>query len=417
VKEVNASIITIGDELLIGQTIDTNSAFIAQELNKAGVWVRRRVAVGDVRQEIIDTLQEESKNSQIVLLTGGLGPTKDDITKKVLCEYFNSRLIVNEEALNNVKDIFNKLNRPIIETNLRQAEVPENCIVLQNKRGTAPGMWFEKDGVIIVSLPGVPNEMKGLMLHSVIPKLKSGNLPVVLHNTLLLAGKGESEIAEIIEDFENSLPSHIKLAYLPAYGLLRLRLTGRSDTAPLLENDLNHSFNQLKELVKEWIIADYDTTIQEAILRLMKGENKTLATAESCSGGYIAHLITSIPGSSSVYKGSIISYANEVKMKELKVKEETLNKYGAVSEQTVKEMLNGLLSKIDADFGIATSGIMGPDGGSKEKPVGTVWIAVGNKTDMKTVKYQLRFNRERNIEQTAMLALINLFRLISNGKR
>jgi nicotinamide-nucleotide amidase len=416
VKEVNASIITIGDELLIGQTIDTNSAFIAQELNKAGIWVRRRVAVGDVKKEIIDTLKEECKNSQIVLLTGGLGPTKDDITKKVLCEYFNSRLIVNEEALNNVRDIFNKLNRPIIETNLKQAEVPENCIVFQNKRGTAPGMWFEKDGVIVVSLPGVPNEMKGLMLHSVIPKLKSGNLPVVLHKTLLLAGKGESEIAEIIEDFENSLPPHINLAYLPAYGLLRLRLTGRSDTSSL-ENELNHSFNQLKELVKEWMIADYDTTIQEAFLKLMKRENKTLATAESCSGGYIAHLITSIPGASSVFKGSIVSYANEVKMGELKVKEETINQYGAVSEETVKEMLTGILSKIDADFGIATSGIMGPDGGSKEKPVGTVWIAVGNKTDMKTVKYQLRFNRERNIEQTAMLALINLFRLIKDGKR
>ncbi|HEU0064543.1 MAG TPA: CinA family nicotinamide mononucleotide deamidase-related protein [Flavisolibacter sp.] len=411
-KEINASIITIGDELLIGQTIDTNSAFIAQELNKLGIWIRRRVAVGDVKKEILDALKEESKNSQVVLLTGGLGPTRDDITKKVLCEYFNSGLIVNEEALNNVKDIFNKLNRPLIEINLKQAEVPENCIVLQNKRGTAPGMWFEKEGVIIVSMPGVPNEMKGLMLHSVIPKLKSGNLPVVLHKTLLLAGKGESEVAELIKNFENSLSPYIKLAYLPAYGLLRLRLTGRSDKSELLENDLNNAFNQLKELVKEWIIADYDTTIQEAILKLMIDNNKTLATAESCSGGYIAHLITSIPGSSKVYKGSIVSYANEIKMTELKVKEETLNKYGAVSEQTVKEMFTGLLSKIDADFGIATSGIMGPDGGSEKKPVGTVWIAVGNKTDIKTIKYQLRFNRERNIEQTAIFALVNLFRLI-----
>jgi nicotinamide-nucleotide amidase len=417
VKEVNASIITIGDELLIGQTIDTNSAFIAQELNKAGIWVRRRVAVGDVKEEILDTLKEESKNSQVVLITGGLGPTRDDITKKVLCEYFNSRLIVNQEALTNVKDIFTKLNRPLIETNLKQAEVPENCIVLQNKRGTAPGMWFEKDGVIVVSLPGVPNEMKGLMLDSVIPKLKSGNLPVVLHKTLLLAGKGESEVAELIKDFENSLFPHIKLAYLPAYGLLRLRLTSRSDKSELLENDLNNSFNQLKELVSKWMVADYDTTIQAAILKLMMEKNKTLATAESCSGGYIAHLLTSIPGSSKVYKGSIVSYANEVKMGELKVREETLNKYGAVSEQTVKEMLSGLLSKIDADFGIATSGIMGPDGGSAEKPVGTVWIAVGNKTDMKTIRHQLRFNRERNIEQTAMLALISLFRLIRDEKR
>jgi nicotinamide-nucleotide amidase len=409
-KDVNASIITIGDELLIGQTIDTNSAFIAQELNKIGIWVKRRIAVGDVKGEILSALQEQSQDCQVIIITGGLGPTADDITKPTLCEYFNSKIVVNEEALQNVKDIFARLNRPLIERNLKQAEVPDNCIVLPNLRGTAPGMWFEKEQVIYVSLPGVPTEMKGLVQHSVIPKLKERmNLPAVVHRTLLTFGIGESTIADTVADFENSLPVHIKLAYLPAYGLVRLRLTGRNLKAEELEKQVETHFEKLKHLVAPWKIADRDTSLEEVVSQLLKQKMKTMVTAESCTGGYIAHLITSKPGSSAIYNGSIISYANEVKENVLHVKSETLQQYGAVSEQTVTEMVQGILKAIEADYAIATSGIMGPDGGSPEKPVGTVWIAVGTKEKIKTSKHYFRYDRTRNIEMTSQMAL-NLLR-------
>ena len=416
-KKTDAAIITIGDELLIGQTIDTNSAFIGQELNKIGIWVKRRIAVGDVKEEIENALTEQSRDNQVIIITGGLGPTGDDITKPVLCSYFDSKLVINEEALQNVKKIFTRLNRPLIERNLKQAEVPDKCTVLPNTRGTAPGMWFEKNGVIYVSLPGVPNEMKGLLMNSVVPKLKEKlDLPVVLHRTLLVGGKGESEIAEMLTRFEAMLPSNIKLAYLPAYGLVRLRLTGRSDDRFIIESELDNKFDDLKRRVSEWLIEDRDISLSESVNSVLKQAGKTMATAESCTGGYIAHLITSHPGSSDVYKGSIISYANDIKSGILHVSTETLEKKGAVSEETVNEMIKGLLSSIDADYGIATSGIMGPTGGTAEKPVGTVWIAVGNKEKSIAHKYYFRFDRIRNIEQTAQTALLLLRRFIVADK-
>jgi nicotinamide-nucleotide amidase len=413
-NEVNASIVTIGDELLIGQTIDTNSAFIAQELNKIGIWVKKRIAVGDVKEQILNTLKEQSTEANLIIITGGLGPTSDDITKPTLCEYFGAQLVVDEGALQNVRDIFQRLNRPLIERNLTQAQVPDNCTVLPNLRGTAPGMWFEKDGVIYVSLPGVPNEMKGLMRHSVIPKLKEQLvLPAVVHRTLLTSGVGESTIADILPDFENQLPSHIKLAYLPAYGLVRLRLTGRGDDRERVEKEVVLLFGQLKPLVKEWMVADEDISLEEALSKLLKAKGKTLSTAESCTGGYIAHLITARAGSSAIYKGSIVSYANEVKKEELGVKERTLRSFGAVSEQTVSEMISGIIGKLKTDYAIATSGIMGPDGGSAEKPVGTVWIAVGSKKRTRTAKHFFRFDRTRNIEMTANAAMTMLYRFIA----
>jgi nicotinamide-nucleotide amidase len=409
-KEVNASIITIGDELLIGQTIDTNSAFIAQELNKIGIWVKRRIAVGDVKNEILSALKQQSKDCQVIIITGGLGPTADDITKPTLCEYFNSKIVVNEEALQNVKDIFTRLNRPLIERNLKQAEVPDNCMVLPNLRGTAPGMWFEKEQVIYVSLPGVPTEMKGLIQHSVVPKLMERmDLPAVVHRTLLTFGIGESFLAETVSEFENNLPGHIKLAYLPAYGLVRLRLTGRGSRVEELEQDIEAHFETLKHLVKAWKIADRDLSLEEVVSQLLKERKKTVATAESCTGGYIAHLITSKPGSSAIYNGSVISYSNEVKENVLHVRPGTLQQYGAVSEQTVIEMAQGILTAIKADYAIATSGIMGPEGGSPEKPVGTVWIAVGTKERIKASKHHFRYDRTRNIEMTSQMAL-NLLR-------
>jgi len=463
-KEVNAAIITIGDELLIGQTIDTNSAFIAQELNKIGIWMKKRIAIGDVKEEILKALKEQSKDCDVIIITGGLGPTADDITKPALCEYFNSNLIVDDGALQNVKNIFTRLNRPLIERNLKQAEVPDNCIVLPNKRGTAPGMWFgpspstslkvedgtkapsrwqgenqseailtvskkQKEGEsfsdlgsptggqgaapIFISLPGVPHEMKGLMIDSVIPKLKqSFDLPVVAHRTLLTSGIGESMIAESIADFENSLPVHIKLAYLPAYGMVRLRLTARGNNRETIEKELDGLFLQLKSLVQEWMVADKDLTLQEATIQLLKSKNKTISTAESCTGGNIAHLITSIAGSSAVYKGSVVTYANEAKQNLLAVKEETLKQFGAVSEQTVNEMVLGALKQLKTDYAIATSGIMGPGGGTPEKPVGTIWIAIGNQQKIKASKHFFRFDRERNIELTTHAALTMLFRFV-----
>jgi nicotinamide-nucleotide amidase len=405
-KIINASIITIGDELLIGQTIDTNSAWMAQELNKEGIWVSRRVAVGDNWDDIWQTLDEESKHAELILITGGLGPTADDITKPLLCKYFGGKLVMNEQVLSHVKNIFTRLNRPMLERNLRQAEVPDVCTVLHNERGTAPGMLFRKAGQIFISLPGVPHEMKGLMVKEVLPLLKEEfTLPAIIHKTIFTAGVGESFLAERIQDFENSLPSTIKLAYLPAYCMVRLRLTARGEEKIKTENELMPFFHQLKELVKDVMVSDEDEGLEITIGKILKTRGKTMGTAESCTGGYIAHLITSVAGSSGYYKGSIISYSNELKESLLHVPVEILQKRGAVSEETVRRMAEGAIRKLDVDYALAVSGIMGPDGGTAEKPAGTVWVAVGNNEKTEAEKFFFRFDRERNIELTAQAAL------------
>jgi len=411
-RPVLASIITIGDELLIGQTIDTNSAFMAQELNKVGISVHRRLAIGDVWKDIWQSLDEESKLSNIILITGGLGPTADDITKPLLCQYFSGRLIVDEAALNNVKIIFEKLNRPLLERNLKQAEVPDVCTVLQNKRGTAPGMWFEKDGRIFISMPGVPHEMKGMMLNDVLPMLqtKLQLLPIV-HRTLLTAGIGESFLAERIKEFESSLPTNIKLAYLPNYGMVKLRLSATGNDAKTIA-ELEALFDMLKQQVSDVMVIDEDISLQEAVGRLLISKNKTVATAESCTGGYISHLITSIRGSSNYFKGSVVSYDNEVKENILNVSHQTLETMGAVSEDTVVQMIKGTLHNLKTDYALATSGIMGPDGGTNDKPVGTVWVAVGNREKVRTHAFHFRFDRQRNIEMTAHNALNMLRKFI-----
>ncbi len=406
-KNVNASIITIGDELLIGQVIDTNSSWIAQQLNNTGVSVKRRVAVGDSAEEIIKALDEEGNASDIILMTGGLGPTSDDITKNVLCDYFGGKMIINEGALENVKYLFEKVfKRPVSEVNLKQAEVPDVCEVIQNRRGSAPGMIFYKDNKIYVSMPGVPYEMQGIIEESVIPLIKEKfELPAIIHRTILTAGIGESALAEIIQDFEKSLPKEIKLAYLPSYGMVRLRLSTIVSDQEKQGKNIDVYFEQLKILTKDYLVTDVDDALPVVIGKLLKSKNKTVSTAESCTGGYIAHLITTIPGSSKYYNGSIISYSNNIKETLLGVKENTLNTYGAVSEETAIEMLKGLLSKLNTDYGVAVSGIMGPDGGTVGKPVGTVWMAIGNKENYQTQRISLRFKRERNIEVTAMMAL------------
>ena len=410
-KKVFASIITIGDELLIGQVIDTNSAWIAKELNKIGIFVKHRVAVGDVWEDIWHSLNEESKHADIILLTGGLGPTADDITKPLLCEYFGGRMVMHQPTLNFVTHLFEHvLQRPMIERNKKQAEVPDICTVLLNEKGTAPGMLFEKEGKIFISMPGVPGEMKWITENHVIPIIKHKfQLGFIEHRTLLTAGIGESFLAEKIKDFEAKIPSHLKLAYLPNYCMVRLRLTGFGDQLNELNLLLDDQFKQLKLEVNDFLVTDRDLPLEAVVGNLLKEKNQTIATAESCTGGYIAHLLTSIPGSSAYFTGSVVSYSNKIKEEILHVKAETLTEFGAVSKETVTEMALNILELMKTDYAIAVSGIMGPDGGSPEKPTGLVWIAVASKNNIIVTQFNFRYERSRNIQATATNAM-NLIR-------
>ena len=418
-KQITASIITIGDELLIGQTIDTNSAFIAQELNKIGVWVKRRVAVGDNESDIWQALDDEGKIADIIIITGGLGPTADDITKPLLCKYFGGKLILNHEVLAHVTYLFEKVYRrpgPLMEANKKQAEVPDVCTVLHNARGTAPGMMFHKDGKVFFSLPGVPHEMKGLILNEVLPVIQNQfKMPAILHRTAFTVGAGETMLAEMLKEFEPALPASIKLAYLPSYGMVKLRLTTIAVTNEAGEKEIEPYFEKLQELVMEYLVTNKDEGLENVVADILKQKAKTMCTAESCTGGYIAHRITSVPGSSAYFLGSIISYANSVKENLLHVSPHTLSIKGAVSRETVTEMVAGALYKLKTDYALAVSGIMGPGGGSEEKPVGTVWIAAGNKEKTETTRLNLRFDRNRNIEMTATYALNFLRKFILNN--
>lgn len=407
---IQASIITIGDELLIGQVIDTNSAWMAQELNRSGIRVVRRVAVGDVWDEIWAALDEEQEQADIILITGGLGPTADDITKPLLCKYFGGSMIIDEAAKQNVLDIFTKLNRPIIERNLKQAEVPDVCTVLQNKRGTAPGMLFHKNKKVFISLPGVPHEMQGLMETEVIPFLLTQfRFPAIIHKTLLTAGVGESFLAELISNFETALPAHIKLAYLPNYGMVRLRLSATGKDEAAVESEIGQQFEKLKTIVADHLVTDMDEPMQNVLGKLLTAKGKTVCTAESCTGGYIAHLLTSIPGSSAFFDGGVISYSYRAKEDLLQVDKSTLESVGAVSEEIVLQMARGALKNLGSGYVIAVSGIMGPGGGMPGKPAGTVWIAVGNNNKIQAHQLHFRFDRMRNIQLTAVNAL-NLLR-------
>ena len=412
-EKITASIITIGDELLIGQTIDTNSAWMAQQLNNMGIWVQRRVAVGDTKPAIVEALDAEGAAADIILITGGLGPTADDITKPTLTEYFGGKLVVHEPTLQRLMQFFESRGLPVLQRNVDQALVPDVCTVLFNSWGLAPGMWFEKDGKVYVSMPGVPHEMKGIMEHHVLPRLQEQfQTRAVIHQTLLTSGMGESFIAERLLNFEASLPAHIKLAYLPSYGLLKLRLTALGEDKVSTAAELKLHFQEMQTLLADITVADEDIPMGEVLGRILLAKGKTVGTAESCTGGYIAHNITAIPGSSAYFKGSVVTYANEMKTKLLGVKEETLATHGAVSEATVREMVAGALQLLETDYAIAVSGIMGPDGGSPEKPVGTVWIAVGSAEKIVTVKHRLLYDRERNIHMTAIYAMNELRKLI-----
>ncbi|ANI88773.1 damage-inducible protein CinA [Arachidicoccus ginsenosidimutans] len=412
-KHISASIITIGDELLIGQVIDTNSAWLAQELNKTGVWLEQKTSVGDDETQILKGLQDAEKSSDIIILTGGLGPTKDDLTKDILNKYFNGKLVLNEDALRNVEAIFKQYNRPLLEVNYNQALVPDVCKVLLNDRGTAPGMLFEKNGKLFFSLPGVPHEMKAMFERSVLPEIKSHfKLSPVEHRTLITVGIGESFLAERIKDFEANLPQNIKLAYLPATRMVRLRLTEHISSNNSL---IDEKFSELQNLLPDVMVANEDISVSAAIGKLLLQKNRTISTAESCTGGYLAHLFTSVAGASQYFYGSIVSYTNDVKANVLGVQKSTLDEFTAVSEQTVKEMVWNVREKMNTDYALATTGIFGPGGGTDETPVGTVWIAVANNQIIKTQKLNLSYTRERNNEATTIAVFTLLKQFMDEG--
>lgn len=417
-EKTYAGIITIGDELLIGQVIDTNSSWMAQQLNQAGILVNSRIAVGDNREAIWKALDQMIEENDLVLITGGLGPTADDITKPLLCDYFGSKMVMHQETLDHVTYIFEHiLKRSMIERNTLQAMVPDVCTVLKNEKGTAPGMLFKKNNTRIVAMPGVPHEMKWIMLNHILPNIPDWyNTGFIVHKTLLTAGIGESFLAEKIKDIEESLPEYIKLAYLPNYGMVRLRLSAWGSNKIALEKDLDNYFNQLKTKVSLHLVTDQDETMEQVIGRLLTARNQTLATAESCTGGYIAHLLSKHAGSSVFFKGSIVAYANIIKEELLDVPHDTLITVGAVSKETVTQMVQEVRVKMNTNYAIAVSGIMGPGGATAEKPVGMVWIAVASKENTIVKKFHFRFDRERNIGLTAINALNLLRQMIVDNR-
>lgn len=413
-----AEIITIGDEILIGQIVDTNSAWMAKALNAIGVKVKQITSVSDDADHIIEALGQAEKRARIILITGGLGPTKDDITKFTLAKYFNMGMRRDAAVLENVENIFKRYNRPMIDVNIRQADVPEGCTVIQNKNGTAPCMWFNHNENIIVSMPGVPFEMMYLMEEEILPRIKAlFDLPFIYHKTILTAGLGESFLAAEIAEIEDSLPSAIKLAYLPKLGQVRLRLSTSGTDEDQLKVDVEIYARQIIDKLNNYVVAEDDIAFEKAILDLMKEKGLTLSTAESCTGGYIAHLITKHPGCSAVFAGGAVAYSYELKESVLGVKADTLSKYGAVSEQTVKEMAEGAIAHFNTDYSVAVSGIAGPDGGTEDKPVGTVWIAVASRH--RTVARMFSFGNKRiqNIERSASSALGMILNLIKEDTK
>ena len=408
---MTAEIISIGDELLIGQVINTNASWISTELNKIGVPVSQITAVGDNSNDIKRALKNAIERNDIIILTGGLGPTKDDRTKSILADYFNSEMIFHEPTFFNIQKLFKARNYEVKAVNRQQAEIPEKCIPMPNINGTAPGMWFEEDNKVIVSMPGVPFEMHQLITNEVIPRLQNKfKLPFIYHKTIMTHGLGESKLADRIEEIENNLPVHIKLAYLPQPGIVRLRLSAIGWDKNELENEVNNYCRNFFNVIPELIFGFDDITLEEVIGKLLTKGKLTVSTAESCTGGYLAHLITSISGSSSYFKGSIISYSNEIKINELEVSSNDLEKYGAVSQQVVEQMAEDARKKLGTDYSLATTGIAGPDGGTDEKPVGTIWIALAGPKGTKAKLFHFGEHRQRNIRRSALAAL-NMLRL------
>ncbi len=409
-NSISAEVVTIGDEILFGQITDTNTQWIGTELTNIGIRVVRKSSVGDQASAILAVLREAHDRANVIIITGGLGPTKDDITKKTLCDYFGVGMVRNETALAVVTGFFEKRGRPMTDLNRGQADLPANAVYIQNDWGTAPGMWFEHDGRVYVSLPGVPFEMKNLMTHRILPKLQAHfNPPIIKHKMILTAGIGESFLAERIEAWEDALPPHIRLAYLPSFGGVRLRLTATGTDDALLSRELDQQVASVLPIIEQYVYGYDDDTLERIVGQLLNAKQWTLGIAESCTGGAVSARITSVPGSSAYFQGSIVSYSNDVKVSQLGVSPDTLATVGAVSEETIRQMAEGVRKALNTDVGIATSGIAGPDGGTPDKPVGTIWIAVATPAETRTRLLTLSQYRDQNIQLTTTY-LLNLLR-------
>ncbi len=405
-----AILISIGDEILFGQTLDTNSHWISGELDNLGVRVIKKVTIGDIKEEILSNLKEAEAHADIILITGGLGPTNDDLTKPCLVEYFDTHLIRNNEVLENIENLFAKAGREMSLLNEQQADLPANCTAIPNVIGTAPGMWFERNGKVFVSMPGVPYEMKRMMRETILPKLKAHHIKDgIYHRMIRTIGIPESKLAEIIKEWEDNLPKHIKLAYLPTMGNVKLRLTTLGDD-DARKKEVQSEIDKVLPLIDKYVYGFDDEEIQEAIGKLLMDRNLQLAVAESCTGGFLSHKITSVPGSSQWFKGGFVPYSNQLKNEQLKVDEKILKEDGAVSESVVLALAENVRKEFRCDVGISVSGIAGPGGGTKEKPVGTVWLGYSDKNKTVAKKLQLTKDRGINIQYSAIAAL-NMIRI------
>jgi nicotinamide-nucleotide amidase len=404
-----AEIITIGDEILYGQTLDTNAHWISELLGNAGVKIKWRTSVGDVETDIVTAIDQAFSRSDIILITGGLGPTRDDLTKPVLAKYFGSEIKLNEKAYAELKALMDARGRELNHLTSLQAHLPENCEMISNERGTAAGMWFKKDDKVLVAMPGVPHEMQHMMQYHVLSRLRETfSFSTILHEIIRVAGIGESWLAEKIQTWEDKLPKSIKLAYLPTYGDIKLRLTAIGEDKTVLKADIDRSVATLLPLLKGYAYGSGDETLEQVIGQLLRDHKQTIALAESCTGGYIAHRITSVAGSSDYFMGGIIPYQNDIKISMLGVEKATIEHFGAVSKETVTEMAMQVRKKFKATYGLATSGIAGPGGGTKEKPVGLVWVAIADESGVMPYKLQFTQERETNIRLTAT-NLLHLF--------
>ena len=412
---VRAEIITIGDEILYGQILDTNTQWISLELDKLGIKTVRKSSVGDQKDEIVQILQEAQKRADVVFITGGLGPTKDDLTKKILADFFDCTLAYHSEALQDVTEFFLKRGRELSDLNRDQALLPTKCTFIPNKQGTAPAMWFNELDTIWISMPGVPFEMKAIMESEVLPRLVNHfKLPVIVHQLVKTVGIGESYLSDLIQDWELQLPAHIKLAYLPSLGIVKLRLTGFGDSAENLHQQISAEYAKVMPLIKSYVFGYEKDELADVVGKLLVSKQATLSLAESCTGGYLASQFTQQAGCSAYFLGGVLAYANDVKMKQLGVSDQILNDEGAVSEACIRTMATGVRELNGSDYALATSGIAGPDGGTSEKPVGTIWIALAHPTGVITRKLTLGGTRIQNIHLTSLTAINLLRRFLLN---
>jgi nicotinamide-nucleotide amidase len=413
---MTAELISIGDELLIGQTINTNASWLGSELALQGIQVKWCTTISDDKKDILFTVDQALNRSQLVIITGGLGPTKDDITKHTLAEYFDTELVIDPTVLGKIQEYFRLRGREMLEVNTMQAALPKACTIIPNNHGTASGMWFEKNGSVLISLPGVPYEMKGLMKDSLLEKIRTHfNTKALYHKTILTTGIGESFLAETMADWENRIREKgLGLAYLPSPGLVKLRISSYKGEveAPLIEQ----FFQEIEEKLPQYVFGYENDTLPEVVGRMLQEQGKTIGTVESCTGGGVANAIVSVPGSSAYFQGSLTTYSYELKTKLAGVNPQTLEKFGAVSEETVREMAIGGREELEVDYCISISGVAGPDGGTPDKPVGTVWMAIALEGECITKKINLGDNRERNIQMT-IFASLNMLRNVLSTKR